>query len=211
MHTLVLNSQKGGAGKTTSSWNIAAAAADTGLSVLMLDLDPQQSLRHWWDRREATEPQMLGEDPAVSELPDIVEAAGQQFDLLIIDTPPAADDWVVDVMRVSNRVIIPVRASGVDLDALGATLDLAERAKAQHRFLITQADTRSTDLGKVIPAPLPRRTSHERDFMTGTSGIDSSGLARNDVRSLWRHIQEDINGKATSKPLKSRKAGAKLG
>ena len=221
MHTLVLNSQKGGAGKTTSSWNIAAAAADTGLSVLMLDLDPQQSLRHWWDRREATEPQMLGEDPAVSELPDIDEAAGQQFDLLIIDTPPAADDWVVDVMRVSNRVIIPVRASGVDLDALGATLDLAERAKAQHRFLITQADTRSTiyrdtlftltDLGKVIPAPLPRRTSHERDFMTGTSGIDSSGLARNDVRSLWRHIQEDINGKATSKPLKSRKAGAKLG
>jgi|TARA_R100000322_G_scaffold149059_1_gene105871 hypothetical protein len=54
-------------------------------------------------------------------------------------------------------------------------------------------------------------TSHEQDFMTGTSGIDSSGLADNGVRPLWRHIQEDINGKATSKPLKSRKASAKLG
>ncbi|WP_375263916.1 AAA family ATPase [Palleronia sp.] len=220
MHTLVFNSQKGGAGKTTVSWNIAAAASATGLRVLMVDLDPQQSLRHWWDRREESEPQMLAEDPAVSELPSVVDAAAEQFDVLVIDTPPAADAWVVHVMACADRVIIPVRASGVDLDALGATIDLAERAGVSHRFLVTQADTRSTiyrdtlftltDLGKVIPAPMPRRTSHERDFVTGTSGLDSSGLARNDVRTLWHHLREDLNGKAASKPKQSRKAGAKL-
>ena len=221
MHTLVLNSQKGGAGKTTASWNIAAAAAASGIRVLMIDLDPQQSLRHWWDRRAANEPQMLAEDPAVSELPEIVQAAAEQFDLLVIDTPPAADTWVVDVMKCADRVIVPVRASGVDLDALGATIDLSERAGAQIRFLITQADTRSTiyrdtlfslaDLGKVIPAPMPRRTSHERDFVTGASGLDSSGLARNDVRTLWQNISEDLNGKGTRKPRRTGKKAAKLG
>lgn len=220
MHTLVLNSQKGGAGKTTCSWNIAAAAAADGLQVLMLDLDPQQSLRHWWDRREASEPQMLAEDPAVSDLPRIVKAAADQFDALVIDTPPAADEWVVDVMACADRVIIPVRASGVDLDALGATLNLAERAGVSHRFLVTQADVRSTiyrdtlftllDIGRVIPAPMPRRTSHERDFVTGTSGLDSNGLARNDVRTLWQSIKEDLNGKGTSKSGKSRKKAASL-
>ncbi|MGX9857642.1 AAA family ATPase (plasmid) [Limimaricola variabilis] len=221
MHTLVVNSQKGGAGKTTSAWNIAAAAAGAGLKVLMIDLDPQQSLRHWWERREAEEPQMLAEDPGVSELPDIVKAASKQFDFLVVDTPPAAADWVVDVMKIADRIVIPVRASGVDLDALGDTLDLAERAGAQYRFLITQADPRSTiyrdtlftlnELGKVIPAPMPRRTSHERDFITGASGLDSSGLARNDVRKLWTSITEDLNGQGTGKPRRGSKKAANLG
>lgn len=221
MHTLVFNSQKGGAGKTTASWNVAAAGAAAGYRVLMVDLDPQQSLRHWWDRREALEPQMLAEDPAVADLPSVVEAAAEQFDLLVIDTPPAAEDWVVDVMRCADRVIIPVRASGVDLDALGDTIALVERAGAQSRFLITQADVRSTiyrdtlftlaDLGRILPAPLARRTSHERDFVTGTSGLDSSGLARNDVRRLWQSITEDLYGKGTGKPRRIDKKAARLG
>jgi chromosome partitioning protein len=221
MHTLVLNSQKGGTGKTTSSWNIDSVAAGSGLRVLMLDLDPQQSLRHWWERREAHQPQMLAEDPSVDDLPAIVNAASQQFDLLIIDTPPAADEWVIDVMKCADRIIIPVRASGVDLDALGDTINLAERARSQYRFLITQADVRSTiyrdtlftlaDLGKVLPSPLPRRTSHERDFINGTSGLDSSGLARNDVNKLWQNITEDLYGKGTNKPRRTGKAAASLG
>jgi len=164
---------------------------------------------------------MLAEDPAVDDLVMIVKAAAKQFDLLVIDTPPAADEWVVDVMKCADRVVIPVRASGVDLDALGDTINLAERAGAQYRFLITQADVRSTiyrdtlftlaDLGKVLPSPLPRRTSHERDFVNGTSGLDSSGLARNDVSKLWQNITEDLHGKGTRKSQRSGKATASLG
>ena len=36
--------QKGGTAKTTSTLNVAAALAERGRSVLMVDLDPQASL-----------------------------------------------------------------------------------------------------------------------------------------------------------------------
>ena len=43
MRTLSLVSQKGGAGKTTLSVHLAVAAYMAGLSVAVVDLDPQAS------------------------------------------------------------------------------------------------------------------------------------------------------------------------
>jgi chromosome partitioning protein len=43
MRTIAMISQKGGAGKTTISLNLAIAAVVAGKSVVVIDLDPQQS------------------------------------------------------------------------------------------------------------------------------------------------------------------------
>jgi cellulose biosynthesis protein BcsQ len=59
MRTICIAAQKGGAGKTTLARNLAVAAVADGLRVLCLDLDPQQSLRQWWQGREGDAPAML--------------------------------------------------------------------------------------------------------------------------------------------------------
>ena len=56
MLTVVLISQKGGAGKTTLACALAVAAVRTGLSTVLVDLDPQGSAATWHDLRNADTP-----------------------------------------------------------------------------------------------------------------------------------------------------------
>jgi len=51
MRTLVLTTQKGGAGKTTLAASLAVAAQQDGERVLAADIDPQGSLWSWSQRR----------------------------------------------------------------------------------------------------------------------------------------------------------------
>ncbi|MEP4806764.1 MAG: ParA family protein, partial [Hyphomicrobiales bacterium] len=57
--TITIAQQKGGSGKTTLTAHMAAAAllSKKGVSVALLDIDPQGSLGEWFETRE----QLLGE------------------------------------------------------------------------------------------------------------------------------------------------------
>src|SRR5437764_535133 len=51
MRTIVVASQKGGAGKTSLLRNVAVVAAGARKNVVMLDADPQGSLTTWYNGR----------------------------------------------------------------------------------------------------------------------------------------------------------------
>jgi chromosome partitioning protein len=219
MHTIVLSSQKGGPGKTTLTWSIASAAVADGLRVLMVDLDRQQTLRTWWESRDADYPQMLAEDPAPEDLPDIIKAAREQFDLLVVDTPGQEATWIGEVMRLADLLIVPVRPSATDVAALGPTLDSIERAGVRMAFVFNQVRQGTKISGKaleavaqhgrVIPVKIIARAVHQ-DSM-GVSALEMKDKqARAEVVGLWQWIKEDLDGKARA-ARRPRKAAASLG
>ena len=53
MRTITLSNNKGGSAKTTTTVGLASAFAESGLRVLVIDLDPQGSATLWLDGRES--------------------------------------------------------------------------------------------------------------------------------------------------------------
>ena len=110
MKKILIAAQKGGSGKTTLARNLSVAAAEDGCTVLCLDLDPQGSLRGWWESREADSPSMLDRDPLPDVLRTTLAAARERFDLCIIDTPPAASEWLAEALAAADLVVDPCAA-----------------------------------------------------------------------------------------------------
>jgi chromosome partitioning protein len=54
MRTITLSNNKGGSAKTTTTVSLAAAFAETGLRVLVVDLDPQGSATFWLGGQESS-------------------------------------------------------------------------------------------------------------------------------------------------------------
>ena len=106
--------QKGGVGKTTVSINVAAALALTGLRVLIVDSDPQGSVRDWASVREDTPPfHVIGMDrPTIHrDLPAMTE----NYDHIIIDAPPRVSELARSAILASDCVVIPVQPSPYDV------------------------------------------------------------------------------------------------
>ena len=120
MKTIVVTAQKGGSGKTTLVRNLATVAAAEGKRVLMLDLDPQQSLRRWWAGRTSEQPTMLEDDPTPQMLKQTLKMVENHFDFVLIDTPPAAPEWLGEIVESADLALIPVKPSPDDLRAVGA-------------------------------------------------------------------------------------------
>ena len=70
MKVIAITNQKGGVGKTTTSVSLAAALAEKGKRILLLDLDPQGSASSVLDTREGEKHSiyagLIGEAPAPS-------------------------------------------------------------------------------------------------------------------------------------------------
>src|SRR5688572_14574283 len=55
------------------------------------------------------------------------------------DTPPSAHAFIADVIARADLVVVPVRPTPDDLDAVGPTLDMVEAAGKNFVFVVSQA------------------------------------------------------------------------
>lgn len=127
MDVIAIVAQKGGTGKTTLAVSLAVAADRAGRTVAIVDLDPQASASNWSDRREADSPVVVSAQP--TRLGYVLSAAEKQgADLLLIDTPPRAEQTAMAAARAAHFILIPCRPAIYDLETVATTVELVRYA-----------------------------------------------------------------------------------
>ncbi len=208
MQTLSVCSSKGGAGKTTLAAALAVAAADDGLRVGIIDIDPQQTLADWWvDRGEPDNPVLLTwqANLGVKYLPKALEwAHNNDLDLVIIDTPPAIMGIIEYAVGVADFVLVPTQPSPADVGGIQAVIDLVADAKKDFAFVINRAEPRGDalvkgtqaalkEVGPIIPAVICNRVSFRSSMGTGQSAAEVDGKkAGEEIAGLWRAVKKHL-------------------
>lgn len=204
MRVLALASQKGGSGKTTLSGHLAVQAELNGDGpVVLIDIDPQGSLADWWNEREAELPAFA--QTTVARLASDLNVLRQQgFKLAIIDTPPAITMAIQSVISVAELIVVPTRPSPHDLRAVGATVDLCERAGKPLIFVVNGATPRAkitteaaialSQHGTVAPTILHHRTDFAASMIDGRTvmEVEPGGRSAVEVEQLWSFISDRL-------------------
>jgi chromosome partitioning protein len=125
--------QKGGAGRTVLTVNLACHAAKQGFTTLAINLDRQPPLHAWFKARLALEiphDRLQVISASMGELRFLLEEAARQgVKLVIIDTAPHAKREIMEICRLSEIVLMPVRPAAWDIAGLRETLEILSLSK----------------------------------------------------------------------------------
>ena len=209
MHVIVVNSQKGGSGKTMLCKHLSVEAERVGDGpMFLIDTDPQGSLTAWHAKRES-------EIPARVDVP--FEGLQQGLELLrshgaaycLIDTASGRTEIAKHLFNLAHFVLFPVQASEDDLTAAPVTVQALKEATVPFLFVLTrvrantlitaQAAALLSKHGEVAGTFINNRTAYKSPFPKGETITEAEprGPAAQEVAALWENIKscmhENIN------------------
>jgi chromosome partitioning protein len=205
----VLN-QKGGAGKTTLSTNLARALQLDGDKVLLIDSDPQGSARDWNAAGNGELLPVVGLDRPT--LAKDIQAIQANQDWLIIDGAPQIAELAVAAIKCADMILIPVQPSPYDVWACEDLVDIIKtrqevtNGKPKAAFIISRV-IKNTQLSKEIGEALEgyglpvfknftsQRVIYPKSAATGLTVLDvePSGDAAAEIRAIAQELKEFLN------------------
>jgi chromosome partitioning protein len=208
---LILASAKGGSGKTTAARNLAVQAADVGLNVLLIDLDRQQTLTQWFQRRpaDAKALQLLKlplrdfEENVTDIDRGIVE---EGIDLVIVDTPPGVEEQAVPVrilLRKATLVLVPSGQGTPDLSAVIDWMRFLKKETIPAAFLLNRVKRSARSYhsaklalnrsGTLCPIEVRDLEDIQMTYDHGLGVAEVRGAAgAEDFRGVWEFVSQRL-------------------
>lgn len=206
MIVAILN-QKGGAGKTTISVNLARALQQDKSKILLVDSDPQGSARDWHAAGNGDLLTVVGLDRPT--LDKDIKGICHGYDWVLIDGAPQLEEMAIAAIKCADIVLIPVQPSPYDI---WASEDLVEVVKARQQiangkpkaaFVISRQIT-NTNLGREVrdalngyELPIFKNGTFQRVVYAKTAALGSTVLdaeptseAANEIKMIAKELKE---------------------
>jgi chromosome partitioning protein len=211
VHWLVVASGKGGSGKTTVSRNLAVEAAMSGLNVLLLDLDRQQTLSQWFRRRPAEAKSVSLVTFSMHEfganLSSVEKGATEQnIDLVIVDTPPGVEEQA-EAMRLLIRkaalVLVPSGQGTPDLASVVDWMRFLKAEKVPAAFVLNRVKRSAKSYhaaklalnraGVLCPIEIRDLEDIQMTYDHGLGVAEVRGAAgTEDIKGVWEFVSQQI-------------------
>lgn len=206
-HVIAVINQKGGAGKTTLSMNLAAGLAKRGQTVVV-DLDPQGSSRQWASMGSTAFPtpvkQIFGPWNAAT-----LRENFESYRHVVLDCPPSLESHAsLQALRACDVALIPVLPSPIDLWAsmkLPQEIEEARKVNPDIRayLVLNQLEPNSAlsvamqdalaEFGvPVLKGSLRRRAAYRSAALEGISVYQMGGHGASAVEELEAIITEVV-------------------
>lgn len=204
-----LVAQKGGAGKTTLSVNIAEAFRLHGKTAVLVDMDPQRSAENW--RIDSVELGLTDRVPVICTSGHNLSSTlstQSHADVIVIDTPGRDGIEAEAAARAASLVLIPVVPGPLDTRALDRVVRLLENAAGSRKdggapvLTVLNRAHENTRMARAQPAALreagfdvaktiiAHRIVHAEALAAGMGVVEyePSGLAAEEIHALLAEV-----------------------
>ncbi len=192
---------KGGAGKSTTTINLAAAAHMAGIRTGIIDIDPeQQAAARWGDVRSAGFP--VVRSGVYTRLPHVLtELEKEGVELVFIDCPAYVEPPTKEAMKVAALALVPCKTTINDLQFLSTTMEIAAHLEKPSAVVLTLVETQIKEFEEaqafitksgfpLAPVYLSKAVAYHRAITAGlgVTEFEPTGKAAQEVLALLEWI-----------------------
>lgn len=165
-YVIALLQKKGGATKTTTAINLLGALLETGVTAVVCDMDREKPDSIYWaeNGEELNEHVIpLFEDNPMKKVSDL----RQQYQFIVIDTPPQLEAAALKAALLCDFAIIPCGAALIERRALEEAAACALMANKPYKFLASRV-TKNTNATKELLLQLEETKTYFKTYVTNS-------------------------------------------